>query len=69
VYGFDVYEVRQGERTPDDPTSTYGVGGDENAHIGLAPEDMGLPAEVDQLTISLHTIVRNAEVWHRFCHT
>jgi hypothetical protein len=35
VYGFDVYEVRQGERTPDDPTSTYGVGGDENAHIGV----------------------------------
>eukprot|EP00980_Cylindrotheca_fusiformis_P010946 scaffold2502_cov78-Cylindrotheca_fusiformis.AAC.1 len=43
VYGFDVYEVRQDQRTPDNPTLQYRVGGNEDGDaITIIAEDLGL---------------------------
>jgi hypothetical protein len=42
VFGFDVYEVRPGNTTPDNPTMTYDVGGNEDSHIVVTRPDMGL---------------------------
>eukprot|EP00980_Cylindrotheca_fusiformis_P011264 scaffold2594_cov85-Cylindrotheca_fusiformis.AAC.6 len=42
VYGFDVYEVRQDQRTPDNPTLQYRVGGNEDVAITITAEDLGL---------------------------
>jgi hypothetical protein len=55
VLGFDVYEVRQGERIAD-PTLTYSVGVDEDVTIEVAPEDMGLPQDANPFLISLSNI-------------
>jgi hypothetical protein len=46
VYGFDVYEVRQGQRTADDPTLMYRVGGLVDVQIEVVPEDMGFPENI-----------------------
>jgi hypothetical protein len=56
VYGFDVYVVRQGERTAADPTLRYRVGGTEDITIVVAPEDMGLPHDANSFSFSLSDI-------------
>jgi hypothetical protein len=56
VHGFDVYEVRAGDRVPDLPTLTYTVGGDEDVSIEVDPVDMGLPSGATPLTIPLAQI-------------
>lgn len=46
VRGFDVYEVRQGQRiTKNDPTLTYRVGEDDDVTIEVDPVDTGLVPE------------------------
>jgi hypothetical protein len=57
VHGFDVYVVRQGERTGDpDPALTYRIGGNEDVTIEVAPGDMGLPQEANPFLLSLSVI-------------
>jgi hypothetical protein len=52
VHGFDVYEVRQGDRIDlDQPAFTYHVGGDERLTIEVAAEDMGLPESASSFSI------------------
>jgi hypothetical protein len=55
VHGFDVYEVRQGQRI-DQPAFTYHVGGDEGLTIEVAAEDMGLPESASSFSIPLADI-------------
>jgi hypothetical protein len=52
VHGFDVYEIRQGQRI-DHPTFTYCVGGDESWTIEVAAEDMGLPESASSFSIPI----------------
>ncbi len=56
AHGFDVYVVRQGERTAADPTLRYRVGGNEDITIEVAPEDMGLPQDANSFLVSLSEI-------------
>jgi hypothetical protein len=57
VFGFDVYEVRPGNRTPDNPTVTHDVvGGNEDAHIVVTRPDMGLQAGGDPFSTRLHQL-------------
>ena len=44
VYGFDVYEVRQENRTAEEPTLKHRVGAKEDVEITVDPVDMGLAA-------------------------
>jgi hypothetical protein len=60
VHGFDVYEVRQGQRV-DQPSMTYRVGGDESLTIEVAAEDMGLPPSVSSFSIPLAGIRASME--------
>jgi hypothetical protein len=60
VHGFDVYEVRQGERIAN-PTLTYVIGGDEDVAIEVAPGDMGLPLGTNPFSLSLAAIRRAME--------
>jgi hypothetical protein len=42
VYGFDIFVVRQGGNTPEEPTMKYRVGVQEDTEISIAPAVMGL---------------------------
>ena len=44
VYGFDVYKVRQDNRTAEVPTPKHRVGAKEDVEITVDPVDMGLAA-------------------------
>jgi hypothetical protein len=57
VHGFDVYEVRQGQRMRiDQPNFTYHVGGNEDLTIEVAAADMGLPESASSFSIPLADI-------------
>jgi hypothetical protein len=55
VHGFEVYEVRRGQRI-EQPTTTYHVGGDEDLTIKVAAVGMGLPASASSFSIPLADI-------------
>jgi len=42
VYGFDIFEVNQGQDTPNEPTMKYRVGAQEDTTISISPAVMGL---------------------------
>ena len=42
VYGFDIFQVGQDQRTTDEPTMKYRVGGEEDTVIRITPASMGL---------------------------
>ena len=64
VYGFDVYVTRQGERIANEPTFAYHVnagGNEDDVTIEVAADDMGLPSEVNNFSISLAEIRSSME--------
>jgi hypothetical protein len=57
VYGFDIYQVGQDQRTPDEPTMKYRVGGEEDTVIRITPASMGLlDDEREPFTIEISAI-------------
>ena len=57
VYGFDVFQVGQDQRTPDEPTMKYRVGGQEDTVIRITPASMGfLDDEGEPFTIEISAI-------------
>jgi hypothetical protein len=61
-HGFDVYKVRQAQRTGEEPTWMYRVGGQEGVQIEVVPGGMGLPANsLASLTIPLAAIRETLE--------
>ena len=62
VYGFDIYQVGQDQRTPDRPTMKYRVGGQEDTVIRITPVSMGLlDDEGEPFTIELSAIRERLE--------
>jgi hypothetical protein len=56
VYGFDVYEVRQGQRTANAPSLMYRVDAMVDVQIEVAPGDMDFTDNGPSLTIPLAAI-------------
>jgi hypothetical protein len=62
VYGFDVFQVGQDQRTPDEPTLKYRVGGQEDTVIRITQASMGLlDDEGEPLTIEMSAIREELE--------
>eukprot|EP00980_Cylindrotheca_fusiformis_P004452 scaffold949_cov90-Cylindrotheca_fusiformis.AAC.5 len=63
IYGFDVYEVHQGQTTPDDPTLEYRVGGNEYGAITVAPRELDLEECNPTFGFTLGQIRQTLERW------
>ena len=63
-YGFDVYEVRRDESTPDVPQKKYRVGSQEDCEVVVAKSDLGVQGnndDVDDFIIPIRDIRRLLE--------
>jgi len=62
VYGFDVFQVGQDQRTPDEPTLKYRVGGQDDTVIRITQASMGLlDDEGEAFTIEMSAIREELE--------